>query len=151
MEQHSRGQLRIERALETISKAIQSGQRPGSVLESSIVGNEEEELEVVWSRLETGLEDEGVERQEIEDNKGYIFTWVQNALAAGNLEEKPPDNAIGDDWQSRAPSLANEVSTRARLGALALRMNSLGLDNIPFIKSFCCRRSFHRWTRRSSS
>jgi hypothetical protein len=69
-------------------------------------------VEVIWNLLETELEGEGVEKHEIENNKAYIFDWVQKALNAGELEEKPPANIAEDDyeWQRRTPSSANEVT-----------------------------------------
>ena len=101
------------------------------MLESTVIENEAEEVESIWNRLETELEGEGIERHEIENNKAYIFGWVQKALNAGELEEKPPADATEDDYecQSRSPSPANEISTRSRLDALVIRINSRGQED----------------------
>lgn len=80
----------------------------------------------IWIRIENELEDEGIEKQAISENKDFIYNWVEKALAAGDLDEKRPAADLQPEWglRTRSPSPNAEVTTREKLEAINLRLNS---------------------------
>lgn len=82
-------------------------------------------MEQIWTRIENELEDEGVGKVAISENKKLIYDWVEKALTAGDLDKKIPANKLQREWKlrTRSPGPNTEVTTRERLGGVNLRLD----------------------------
>ena len=85
-------------------------------------------MDTIWFRIESELEGEGVEKSDIEINKGYIHSWIQTALASGNLDKTASADAASDQDIHRnrwIPRRTTESITRSWIEAISLRIDSL--------------------------
>ncbi|GAB1317973.1 hypothetical protein MFIFM68171_08183 [Madurella fahalii] len=81
--------LRIERKIDKLLAEVQEGLREGSVitLEDSAQAISTDD---VWMELRRDLEDVHISPSAAEQNRKFILEHIQNALAAGKMEELAP-------------------------------------------------------------
>lgn len=85
-------------------------------------------METIWFRIEAELEDEGVEKSDIEIHKGYIHSWIQTALVSGNLNKTASADAASDHdvhQNHQIPRRTAQTNTRSWIEAISLRRDSL--------------------------
>lgn len=71
---------------------VRSGKRQGSVISTkSFKTSGQADLET-WSSLRRELEDVGISSETISEKRTFIIEWFKEAVAAGRLEEEPPES-----------------------------------------------------------
>ena len=77
---------RIEKKLTKFMAEVQAGLREGSVVTTDDVAQTIDSPDV-WAELRRELEDVGISAVVVEENHGYILSWMKEALAEDRLNE----------------------------------------------------------------
>ncbi|RYP36538.1 hypothetical protein DL767_003361 [Monosporascus sp. MG133] len=87
---------RIERKLTKFLAEVQAGLREGSAVTTNDVADAIETADI-WTELRRELEDVGISAPVAEENHEFILGRIKNALAEGQLDERPPGHSEGED------------------------------------------------------
>src|SRR6266536_3154697 len=111
-------QLIILKKLEQILADVQMGKRESSVISTRNVEDPENE---VWDEISKELQDEGISRDALIENKDSIVQWIKHAIESGawiELEENSEDPIASELWVS-TPSQFNPQSSSTQLASEA--------------------------------
>ncbi len=79
---------------------VRAGKRERSTLSTGTIDSIARNDNATWKELRRELEDVGISPLIITEKRHFIITWFQEAVAAGKLEEEPPENDIVSDQDS---------------------------------------------------
>ena len=83
----SSGVARVEKLLQQLMLEHQLGQRESSVISTSSLTSAEEGDEAIWSQIGRELEDVGITSGMVHEYRGFIITWIKNALETHQFDE----------------------------------------------------------------
>lgn len=112
----SSSNARLEEKLNTLITEIRSGKREGSVISIETVDSITRNDREAWDAFRKELEDVGVSSSIIVERRQFLILWLQEAVAAGRLEEDSPGHESREDnddpWE-QSTSTQGGVSRRA--------------------------------------
>ena len=104
-----------------LTAEIRSGKRNGSVVSTETFDSAARNDRETWEALRMELEDIGISSSVITENRQFIVTWFQEAVAMGKLEEA-------------APSGDSDTSTSVCEAGTSDRDDFFGKHNLPMVQ-----------------
>lgn len=96
----SSSHARLEAGLNILITEIRAGRREGSVVSVETIDTLVHNNKETWDALRSDLEDIGITSDLIAENRQFIVTWIQKAVAAGKLDEDAPSDDGGSAYSS---------------------------------------------------